>query len=100
MVYFQQDNAPAHTERQTSTYLEEISPPDFYLCGQFKSNIFNRFHNLEAIKHKIQPITVSELRRVVDNMKRKIKVYLANDAQDFQRLMLRFITYSVSQKVL
>lgn len=108
--FFQQDNAPAHTARETLQYLEEfydnriisqglwpprspdLTAPDFYLFGRLKNNVFkNRLHTLEelqeAISHEIQQITVEELQRVFENMKNRVNACLNSEGQHFQHML-------------
>lgn len=108
--FFQQDNAPAHTARDTQQYLEQffdnrlisqnlwpprspdLTPLDFYLFGNLKNKIFqNRLQNLEelqvAIEQEINNITAEELQRVFDNLKRRVNICLENHGHHFQHLL-------------
>lgn len=106
--WFQQDNAPAHTARDTHHYLTEfyddrlfnlwpprspdLTPLDFYLFGYLKNRIYrNRLHNLQeleaAIVHEINNITQNDLHNVFENLKRRVNICLQQNGHHFQHLL-------------
>ncbi|XP_076545898.1 uncharacterized protein LOC143305599 [Osmia lignaria lignaria] len=108
--WFQQDGAPAHTAASTMQLLHEffgdqiisrglwpprspdLTPPDFFLWGTLKCQVYaNNPRTLEELKENIQKsileITEDTLKKVFENMRRRISICLAQNGGHFQHLL-------------
>ena len=109
-AYFQQDGATAHTANSTLRFFNDIFqsrvifkgiwPPrstdlrvlDFYLWGAVKQKVYqNKLQNLQElrdnIRHHIAVIQQEEIRRVFENLKRRIDLCIGELGRHFQQLL-------------
>lgn len=105
--YFQHDNAPAHTARQTCQYLQQffaervvgaqrwpprspdLTPLDYFMFGYLKNRIYrNRMHTIEelrdAIINAVQSITPQQLINVFESMKRRVDACINAEGRHFE----------------
>lgn len=108
--YFQQDNATAHTARISINFLRQfydnrlisdnlwparspdLTSPDFFLFSYLKNTVFqNPMENLnqlqDAITAACEQVTPQMLISVSNNMKKRVRLCLENNGQQFQHLM-------------
>lgn len=105
--FFQQDNATAHTARETIGFLREFfgdrivdfparSPDltilDYYVFPYLKNTIFkNRHHHLEevmeGIVHTCNAIDPRTLQNAFDNMKRRVALCIEAEGGIFEHLL-------------
>lgn len=109
-AWFQQDNATAHTSRQTTRYLtqtfgnrridKELFPPrspdltpvDFYLWGYLKDNVYvNNPKTLDDLKSAItsciNSISKETLKNVSWNIVKRARLCASQDGKHFQHLL-------------
>jgi hypothetical protein len=60
----------------------DLSPPDFYLWGFFKENVYkNNLHTLEKLKHNIKlyisNVIAETLNWVASNMRKRLNACIA-----------------------
>lgn len=105
--YFQNDNATAHTARETREYLRQVydnrvigagiwpprspdlTPLDFFMFGFLKNKIYiNRMHSVielrNAIINAVQSITPEQLRNVFEGMKKRIDACVNSGGGHFE----------------
>ena len=108
--WFQQDGATCHTSNDTMTMLREffddrlisnnlwpprspdLTSPDFFLWGHLKEKVYcNNPRTLEDLKNNItaavREVTVDVLRRVSENMCRRVDMCLLQNGGQFQHLL-------------
>lgn len=111
--WFQQDGATPHTSNASLGWLEQhfpgriisrrtdnewaphspdMSPPDFYLWGFLKDNVYTDNPNTVAalkreITKKIRAITQEECKRVIDNFSRRVQVCLQRAGRHLEHVM-------------
>ncbi len=106
-VVFQQDNARPHVSKETMPMLREffgdrivdwptrspdLSPPDYFLWGMLKNAVYRDAPaTIEDLKTKIEEamnaISPQTLKRVFDNLIRRVKACKAANGQHFEHLL-------------
>jgi hypothetical protein len=109
-AWFQQDGATAHTAATSLNYLEgifanriisrgiwparspDLTPPDYYLWGALKGKVYENnpqtVNDLKAeIVTQIQQISPAIIRKVFENMKRRVNTCLEARGGHFQHML-------------
>lgn len=108
--WLQQDGATSHTANSTIQFLHDffddriisrglwpprspdLSPPDFYLWGFLKDNVYNNNpHTLDELRRNIEDcisnITTATLKKVACNVRKRVDACIANHGGQFQHLL-------------